>query len=76
MYLGTSGQSQSGTQQSGTSQLPYPTQFQGGMPLPYGACGTCPYPAYMPPPMPSTYYPYATMPYPTQGNIKKDEKLF
>lgn len=74
-HSGTSGQSQSGTQQSGTSQLPYPTQFQGGMPLPYGACGTCPYPAYMPPPMPSTYYPYATMPYPTQGNYNPHQNM-
>lgn len=64
-----SGQKQSGTEQSGTSQLPYPTHFQ-GMPIPYGAGPTTPYPAYIPPPMPTTYNPYATMPYPTQGNIK------
>ncbi|XP_050463893.1 programmed cell death 6-interacting protein [Cataglyphis hispanica] len=48
-------------------QLPYPTQHQGGMPLPYGATPATPYPAYVPPPMPTAYNPYATMPYPTQG---------
>ncbi|KAL6268421.1 hypothetical protein P5V15_001557 [Pogonomyrmex californicus] len=48
-------------------QLPYPTQYQGGMPIPYGASPATPYPAYVPPPMPTTYNPYATMPYPTQG---------
>lgn len=48
-------------------QLPYPTQHQGAMPIPYGATPTTPYPAYIPPPMPTTYNPYATMPYPTQG---------
>ena len=66
---GTSGQqSQSGTEQSGSSQLPYPTHFQGGMPVPYGVGPATPYPAYMPPPMPATYNPYATMPYPAQGS--------
>ncbi|PBC29144.1 Programmed cell death 6-interacting protein [Apis cerana cerana] len=65
-HAGMSGQKQSGTEQSGTSQLPYPTHFQ-GMPIPYGAGPTTPYPAYIPPPMPTTYNPYATMPYPTQG---------
>ncbi|XP_034187244.1 programmed cell death 6-interacting protein-like protein AliX [Osmia lignaria lignaria] len=65
---GTSGQqSQSGAEQSGSSQLPYPTHFQGGMPVPYGAGPATPYPTYMPPPMPATYNPYATMPYPAQG---------
>nr|XP_003699475.1 PREDICTED: programmed cell death 6-interacting protein [Megachile rotundata] len=64
---GVSAQSQSGTEQSGSSQLPYPTQYQGAMPIPYGAGPATPYPAYIPPPMPATYNPYATMPYPTQG---------
>ncbi|XP_017877925.1 programmed cell death 6-interacting protein [Ceratina calcarata] len=62
---GASGQSE--TEKSGSSQLPYPTTFQ-GMPVPYGAGPTTPYPAYIPPPMPATYNPYATMPYPAQGN--------
>ncbi|XP_053980458.1 programmed cell death 6-interacting protein [Hylaeus volcanicus] len=66
-HSGASGQGQSGADQSGSSQLPYPTNFQGGMPVPYGAGVATPYPAYMPPPMPATYNPYATMPYPTQG---------
>ncbi|XP_076239592.1 programmed cell death 6-interacting protein-like protein AliX isoform X2 [Calliopsis andreniformis] len=71
-----SGQSQPGTtEQSGTSQLPYPTQFQGGMPVPYGACTTCPYPTYIPPPMPTTYNPYATMPYPAQGNYNPYQNM-
>ncbi|CAL7934173.1 unnamed protein product [Xylocopa violacea] len=50
------------------TQLPYPTHFQGGMPMPYGAGPATPYPAYIAPPMPATYNPYATMPYPAQGN--------
>ncbi|XP_076672846.1 programmed cell death 6-interacting protein-like protein AliX [Andrena cerasifolii] len=64
---GPPGQSQPRMDQSGSSQLPYPTQFQGAMPVPYGAGPTTPYPTYIPPPMPTTYNPYATMPYPTQG---------
>ena len=69
--LGPPGQSQPRMeQQSGPSQLPYPTQFQGAMPVPYGAGPTTPYPTYVPPPMPTTYNPYATMPYPAQGNLK------
>ncbi|XP_076765982.1 programmed cell death 6-interacting protein-like protein AliX [Xylocopa sonorina] len=67
-HAGTPGQNQSGTEQSGSSQLPYPTHFQGGMPMPYGAGPATPYPAYIAPPMPATYNPYATMPYPAQGN--------
>ncbi|KAG7213531.1 hypothetical protein KM043_002792 [Ampulex compressa] len=51
----------------GAPQLPYPTQFQGSMPVPYGTGPATPYPAYIPPPMPGTYNPYATMPYPMQG---------
>ncbi|XP_015590239.1 programmed cell death 6-interacting protein [Cephus cinctus] len=51
----------------GGSQLPYPTQHQGSMPVPYGATPAAPYPTYVPPPMPTTYNPYATMPYPPQG---------
>ncbi|XP_043258918.1 programmed cell death 6-interacting protein [Colletes gigas] len=66
-HSGASGQSQPLTEQSGSTQLPYPTYFQGGMPMPYGAGLATPYPAYMPPPMPATYNPYATMPYPPQG---------
>ncbi|XP_012281249.1 programmed cell death 6-interacting protein isoform X2 [Orussus abietinus] len=50
-----------------TSQLPYPTQFHGSMPMPYGATPATPYPTYVPPPMPAAYNPYATMPYPMQG---------
>ncbi|XP_044599221.1 programmed cell death 6-interacting protein [Cotesia glomerata] len=53
--------------ESGSTQLPYPTQYQGGMPVPYGASPATPYPTYVPPPMPQTYNPYATMPYPGQG---------
>lgn len=49
------------------SQLPYPLQFQGGMPIPHST-STTPYPTYIPPPMPTTYNPYATMPYQVQGN--------
>lgn len=56
----------SGTE-GGQGGLPYPTQYQGGMPVPYGATPAAPYPTYVPPPMPNTYNPYATMPYPTQG---------
>ncbi|XP_008545524.1 programmed cell death 6-interacting protein [Microplitis demolitor] len=52
---------------TGSAQLPYPTQYQGGMPIPYGASPATPYPTYVPPPMPQTYNPYATMPYPGQG---------
>ncbi|CAD1468990.1 unnamed protein product [Heterotrigona itama] len=70
----TSGQSQ-GTEQSGPSQLPYPTHYQGGMPVPYGAGPNTPYPAYMPPPMPTTYNPYATMPYPTQGSYNPYQSM-
>ncbi|XP_076628899.1 programmed cell death 6-interacting protein-like protein AliX [Colletes latitarsis] len=66
-HSGASGQTQPVTEQSGSTQLPYPTHFQGGMPMPYGAGLATPYPAYMPPPMPATYNPYATMPYPPQG---------
>ncbi|CAL7934172.1 unnamed protein product [Xylocopa violacea] len=66
-HAGIPGQNQSGTEQSGSSQLPYPTHFQGGMPMPYGAGPATPYPAYIAPPMPATYNPYATMPYPAQG---------
>lgn len=51
---------------SNTSQLPYPTQYTGVMPVPYGASPATPYPTYVPPPMPNTYNPYATMPYPMQ----------
>ncbi|KAG8037386.1 hypothetical protein G9C98_005596 [Cotesia typhae] len=53
--------------ESGSTQLPYPTQYQGGMPVPYGASPATPYPTYVSPPMPQTYNPYATMPYPGQG---------
>ncbi|KAK9307229.1 hypothetical protein QLX08_002392 [Tetragonisca angustula] len=70
----TSGQNQ-GTEQSGPSQLPYPTHYQGGMPVPYGAGPNTPYPAYMPPPMPTTYNPYATMPYPTQGSYNPYQSI-
>lgn len=67
--IGTSGQNQPGLEQTtASSQLPYPTQFQGGMPIPYGAGPAAPYPSYIPPPMPTAYNPYATMPYPAQGN--------
>ncbi|XP_076302882.1 programmed cell death 6-interacting protein-like protein AliX [Lasioglossum baleicum] len=72
---GLPGQSQSGTEQSGSSQLPYPTHFQGGMPVPYGAGPTTPYPAYIPPPMPAAYNPYATMPYSTQGNYNPYQNM-
>ncbi|XP_063974590.1 programmed cell death 6-interacting protein [Diachasmimorpha longicaudata] len=51
----------------GAPQLPYPTQFQGSMPMPYAATTSAPYPTYVPPPMPNTYNPYATMPYPNQA---------
>ncbi|XP_033337052.1 programmed cell death 6-interacting protein-like protein AliX [Megalopta genalis] len=67
-HSGMPGQNQSGSEQSPPSQLPYPTHYQGGMPIPYGAGPATPYPAYIPPPMPATYNPYATMPYPSQGN--------
>lgn len=76
IYLGAPGQNQSGTEQSGSSQLPYPTHFQGGMPVPYGVGPNTPYPAYMPPPMPATYNPYATMPYSAQSNLNNYEFLF
>ncbi|XP_015430734.1 PREDICTED: programmed cell death 6-interacting protein isoform X2 [Dufourea novaeangliae] len=66
VHHGISGQNQPGSEQSESSQLPYPTNFQGGMPVPYGAGPSTPYPTYMPPPMPAAYNPYATMPYPTQ----------
>ncbi|KAF3428254.1 hypothetical protein E2986_02109 [Frieseomelitta varia] len=71
----TSGQSQLETEQSGPSQLPYPTHYQGGMPVPYGAGPNTPYPAYMPPPMPTTYNPYATMPYPAQGSYNPYQSI-
>lgn len=71
----TSGQSQLGTEQSGSSQLPYPTHYQGGMPVPYGSGPNTPYPAYMPPPMPTTYNPYATMPYPAQGSYNPYQSM-
>ncbi|XP_015515256.1 programmed cell death 6-interacting protein [Neodiprion virginianus] len=68
---GNTPQSQSQSNIQGGSQLPYPTmQYQGGMPVPYGASAATPYPTYVPPPMPAGYnglYNYATMPYPTQG---------
>lgn len=67
-HSGIPGPTPSGAEQSPPSQLPYPTQYQGGMPVPYGVVPTTPYPAYIPPPMPATYNPYATMPYPPQGN--------
>lgn len=51
---------------SSAPQLPYPTQYTGAMPVPYGASPATPYPTYVPPPMPNTYNPYATMPYPMQ----------
>lgn len=53
---------------SSVSQPPYPTQYSGVMPVPYGASPAAPYPTYVSPPMPNVYNPYATMPYP-QGNI-------
>ncbi|XP_033200649.1 programmed cell death 6-interacting protein-like protein AliX [Bombus vancouverensis nearcticus] len=71
----TSGQSQSGIEQSGSSQLPYPTHFQGGMPIPYGPGPTTPYPTYISPPMPTTYNPYATMPYPAQGGYNPYQNM-
>ncbi|XP_066603729.1 programmed cell death 6-interacting protein isoform X2 [Prorops nasuta] len=55
------------TDNSRNPQLPYPTQYQGVMPIPYGSTPAAPYPSYIPPPMPQTYNPYATMPYPAQG---------
>lgn len=64
-YGGSAPQPQSSTDDG--SQLPYPTQYQGGMPVPYGASPAAPYPTYIPPPMPATYNPYARIPYPTQG---------
>lgn len=68
VYLkGPSGVNQPAEINTAPPQLPYPTQHQGGMPVPYGATPATPYPAYVPPPMPTTYNPYATMPYPTQG---------
>ncbi|XP_068973345.1 programmed cell death 6-interacting protein [Bombus flavifrons] len=70
----TSEQSQSGIQ-SGSSQLPYPTHFQGGMPIPYGPGPTTPYPTYISPPMPTTYNPYATMPYPAQGGYNPYQNM-
>ncbi|KAK0171286.1 hypothetical protein PV328_009034 [Microctonus aethiopoides] len=57
----------SGSTESGGNQLPYPTQYQGAMPVPYGATPAAPYPTYVPPPMPAAYNPYATMPYPGQA---------
>lgn len=56
---------------SSTQNLPYPTQYPGTMPVPYGASPATPYPTYMPPPMPATYNPYATMPYPMQGGYNQ-----
>ncbi|CAK9795355.1 Programmed cell death 6-interacting protein [Anthophora quadrimaculata] len=74
---GIPGQSQPATEQSqsGSSQLPYPTQFQGGMPIPYGVGPATPYPAYIPPPMPAAYNPYATMPNRTQGNYNPYQSM-
>lgn len=56
-------------------QLPYPTQYLGGMPVPYanpappGAPQGVQAPYYVPPPMPASYNPYATIPYPQPGNF-------
>lgn len=59
-----------GSAPSEGGHLPYPSQYQGGMPVPYGATPATPYPTYVPPPMPAAYNPYATMPYPAQGMDK------
>ncbi|XP_051162440.1 programmed cell death 6-interacting protein isoform X2 [Leptopilina boulardi] len=46
--------------------LPYPLQYQGGMPIPHNISNAT-YQSYVAPPMPTTYNPYATMPYSIQG---------
>ncbi|KAK2582526.1 hypothetical protein KPH14_004820 [Odynerus spinipes] len=66
-----SSQKQASPENQPTQNLPYPTQYPGTMPVPYGASPVAPYPTYMPPPMPATYNPYATMPYPTQGGYNQ-----
>lgn len=56
-------------------QLPYPSQDQGQMPMPFGGVIPTAYPYAHPPPMPAAFNPYGTMPYPMHGGYQMQPQM-